>query len=36
MSKIHQNRADGSRYIALPEGGRVLYLTKDVERGLVS
>lgn len=31
MSKIHQNRADGSRYIALPEGGRVLYLTKDVE-----
>jgi 3-isopropylmalate/(R)-2-methylmalate dehydratase large subunit len=31
MSKIHLNRADGSRYIALPKGGRVLYLTKDLE-----
>ena len=31
MSKIHQTRADGSRTIALPEGSRVLYLTKNLE-----
>ena len=31
MSKIHQTHADGTRFIALPEGSRVLYLTKDLE-----
>jgi len=31
MSKLQKTRPDGTRVVALPEGAKVLYLTKDLE-----